>query len=273
MFPTLSFSSLSSNRSLLLVVMLLSMILLTIWIDYLYTFFQGTRFYISESLLFSTYWFLYLPFVALLTYLKKKILKKNQYVLLTTMVIALHLLTYPMLVWGLSAALFSHTFSYLPTLQYALSAYFITSLVIYSFGTAFLHFFHQQRLNNKRSAFRETNFLQSLTVSINQQKKVIPVHEIAYFSANPPYINLHHSTKIYLFTGTLKSLEEQLDPNEFIRVHKSTIVNRSMILSFQSRHNGDYDIHLSEGSCLRLSRNYVRKFHSSFTPFHRLSLK
>ena len=59
---------------------------------------------------------------------------------------------------------------------------------------------------------------------------------------------------------TLGKIQEELQSDQFIRIHKSTIVNIQQIASFRSRQNGDYDIVLKDQTLLRLSRNYASDF-------------
>lgn len=55
--------------------------------------------------------------------------------------------------------------------------------------------------------------------------------------------------------NSLKHIIKRL-PENFKRIHKSTIVNVDYISEFKSRGNGDYDVIMNDGSVLRLSRNY-----------------
>lgn len=116
--------------------------------------------------------------------------------------------------------------------------------------------------------------ISSILISDNNFKKILlQVDDILYFSANSPYVNINHSSKKYLHTETLKSLEAQLDNKQFIRIHKSFIVNLSKITSIRSRQNGDYDITLSDNTVLRVSRNYAKDFKSGFSEIHHLAIK
>lgn len=118
-----------------------------------------------------------------------------------------------------------------------------------------------------------TNFLISLIVSdINNQKIVIDTKEILYFSANSPYINIHHQTKKYLYTGTLRNMENRLDTSTFIRIHRSYIINLSKVDLYTSRQNGDYDLKLSDGTELRVSRNYAAAFKTALDKHSRLTI-
>ena len=58
----------------------------------------------------------------------------------------------------------------------------------------------------------------------------------------------------------MQSLETKLDPEKFVRVHRSVIVNVEKIKEIYPRSNGDQDLVLQNGQKLMLSRNYRDKF-------------
>jgi hypothetical protein len=246
-------------------------ILITLGLDYMYSKFQGSSFYISESLLFGSYWLLFFPLLRLQLKLIQQAKKLWINLLIVCLTSSLHLLIYPILVWFISKAFYYHTFAFLQTLHYGLTEYLLNSVIIYS-STAFLVIVYKNKPQYKKAL--ERNFISSIIVSdINNKKVVIEINDILYFSANSPYINIHHKTKTFLYTETLKSLENQLDNNQFIRIHKSFIINIDQVASYQSKGNGDYNLILKDDVSLRMSRNYVPRFKSLFEKRHRLTTK
>ena len=93
---------------------------LTIILDLLHSKFQGTSFYVSESFLFSSFWWLFLPLIYGQFVFSNLSKKKIDFILLTTIPIATHLFTYPAVVWLISKLFFSHTFEYWQTFNYEL---------------------------------------------------------------------------------------------------------------------------------------------------------
>jgi len=95
------------------------------------------------------------------------------------------------------------------------------------------------------------------TISIKEGTKItlILINEIVFLQAAGNYVTICTDAKKYLHKETLQSLEEKL-PGEFVRVHKSTIVNTIYIAEFHSLYNGDYLVKLKNGKEVRLSRNY-----------------
>jgi two-component system, LytTR family, response regulator LytT len=248
-------------------------------LDYFYTLFQKSSFYISESVLFSSYWLLFIPIVSLLLKSIGKTEKSTLNLSLTSAAVMLHLIIYPALIWILSKTFYNHTFPYWQTFNFGISAYFIKTVIIYGCCLAtytILDNKNSQQPNNHQNneGTSKQNFIKTIVVSDNNSKKlVLALNEVFYFSANPPYVNIHHLHKKYLYTETLKSLEDQLNDKEFVRIHKSHIVNLNKIVSIQSRQNGDYDVTLSDDTILRVSRNYATRFKSRFAKQHQLSTK
>lgn len=265
--------------SLVVSLCLLGMVVANVILDYLFTLFQNSAFYISESLLFSSYWILYLPLLLLLLKLTKRTENIGLKLAFTGSVIAIHLIVYPALVWILSEIFYYHTFAYWQTFNFGLSAYFIKSVLVYGFSLLTFSAFNKrinssQIINGVKAENKQQNFINSILISdSNNIKSVLAVNDILYISANSPYVNIHHISKKYLHNETLKSLENQLNGKQFVRVHKSHIVNINKILSIQSRQNGDYDITLSDNTILRVSRSYTRKFKSKFSEQHQLTIK
>lgn len=272
--------NLIDNRKRIIVALfcLMALAIVTVALDLLFSKIQNTSFYLSESLLFSTYWLLFFPLLSLQLKLNSRTKKISFYLLITALVIVLHLLIYPAMIWLLSLAFYDHTFLYAQTFSFGVSEYLIKSIIIYSFAMTVIAIYKHKNLTSTIGAVGEPlsnqTFITSLIVSdINNIKVVLQTNDIFYFSANSPYINIHHSSKKFLQNQTLKSLETQLNGDQFLRIHKSCIVNIFKVVSYKSRMNGDYDITLSDDTQLRLSRNYLQNFKSAMESAQRLRVE
>jgi two-component system, LytTR family, response regulator len=82
------------------------------------------------------------------------------------------------------------------------------------------------------------------------------IDEIDWIEAAGNYVRLHAGKEEYLYRETMTKLEEQLNPDRFARVHRSTIVNIERIKELQPWFRGDYMILLRDNSKLLLSRTY-----------------
>jgi hypothetical protein len=89
---------------------------------------------------------------------------------------------------------------------------------------------------------------------------LIKPEQIDWLEACGNYVNLHVAGRIYPFRGTMKSMADILDKNDFIRIHRSYIVNHNQIKSIEPLDSGDAKIELNEGRKLPFSRRYRAEF-------------
>ena len=236
---------------------------------------QGSSFYLSESLLFSTFWLLFFPGILLGIRIASPALSAWFVAIGTVASIAIHLLVYPAWVWLLSFCFYDHAFSYWQTMQYAVSQYAVTLICTYGLAYTTLFFLHKKSTGPQSSEqVQELEPYAPVTMVVTDSGNrtiALLLQEIFYFSANPPYVTVHHQQKKYLHTATLKSLETALKDYHFVRIHKSTVVNMTHVKHYRSRLNGDYDLTLTDESVLRVSRNYAARFKTAFAQHHQLT--
>jgi two-component system LytT family response regulator len=87
----------------------------------------------------------------------------------------------------------------------------------------------------------------------------VPVASIQWVDAAGDYMCIHANGDTHILRGTMKELEELLDPKLFQRVHRSTIVNLRLVKSLRAHMNGEYFLMLEGGHELKLSRTYRDK--------------
>jgi two-component system LytT family response regulator len=85
---------------------------------------------------------------------------------------------------------------------------------------------------------------------------VIRAEDIEYLAAADNYVRLGTPDGTPLLRQTLKMMAEQLDPAEFVRVHRSYLVRLSAIFKLAPKVSGDYLLILRGGSRVPMSRNY-----------------
>lgn len=259
-------------------ILVLAFVILTLIQDFLRSDLNNSTFYFSESFMFSSFWWLFAPllfsqYLAVRNKNKIRLAYKASIIILPVFI---HLIAFPIIVWLLSSVFYYHTFSFQQTLRYTLSEHLYLIVLLYTIPVITFHFFTKKIKVVKVASATEveniTNqFVKAFIVSDGNKKQPIAVSEIAYFTANPPYINIHLEGKRFLKNQTLKSVILQLDPEQFIRVHKSTIVNIKMVVSYTTRLNGDYDIMMKNKTQLRVSRNFAAAFKSVFNQTHHLA--
>ena len=84
----------------------------------------------------------------------------------------------------------------------------------------------------------------------------VRVDSIDWIDAAGDYMCVHVEDDTFVLRGTMKYLEEILDPDKFVRVHRSTIVNRDRVRSLRPHRNGEYFVTLENRRELKLSRSY-----------------
>ncbi|MEA2731945.1 MAG: two-component system, LytTR family, response regulator, partial [Acetobacteraceae bacterium] len=84
----------------------------------------------------------------------------------------------------------------------------------------------------------------------------IAIENIDRLSAAGNYVEIYTGDKVHLVREPLAKLAVQLDPGEFIRVHRSHIIKLTAIAELQPLFHGDYELILRNGERLPLSRRY-----------------
>ena len=97
----------------------------------------------------------------------------------------------------------------------------------------------------------------SFSVRVGTRTVLVPVAEVERIEADGDYATLHANGKTWLVRERLHNLAMQLDPRQFHRVHRSTIVRLDMIAELRSLTNRDALLRLRDGSVLRASRTYM----------------
>jgi two-component system LytT family response regulator len=95
-----------------------------------------------------------------------------------------------------------------------------------------------------------------LMIRDRQRIRSVAVNDVDYFVAEGNYIRLHVGTQSYLVRMTLGSLERHLDSTQFVRIHRSTIVNLDRVTEIQPWSAGDYVAVLHDQRTLKVSRHY-----------------
>ena len=83
--------------------------------------------------------------------------------------------------------------------------------------------------------------------------------EVERIDAERDYVRLFVGDQTYLLLQTIAGLEEKLDPEQFIRIHRSTILRRDRIRGLRHEGLGVWSVELDDGAELRIGRTYLRK--------------
>jgi two-component system, LytTR family, response regulator len=101
-----------------------------------------------------------------------------------------------------------------------------------------------------------TTALGRLVARDGERYVLVKPQDIDWIQAAANYLRLHVGGRVHLMRGTMNDLEARLDPRQFARIHRSTIVNIDRIRDIVPEWHGDYDVTLISGEVLKLSRTY-----------------
>jgi two-component system LytT family response regulator len=88
----------------------------------------------------------------------------------------------------------------------------------------------------------------------------VPVEQILWIEAANKYVVVHTSNHHHIARQTIKNLEDNLDPQQFLRIHRSILVRKSAVRGLHPLFHGDYIVRLTNGTELTLSRNFRESF-------------
>lgn len=98
-----------------------------------------------------------------------------------------------------------------------------------------------------------------LVVKSGGKVVLVKAADIDWIEAADNYVSLHAGTDTHMLRETMNSIEARLNPKQFIRISRSTIVNLERIKELQPMFHGDYTVILRNGTRLNLSRSHREK--------------
>jgi two-component system, LytTR family, response regulator len=88
--------------------------------------------------------------------------------------------------------------------------------------------------------------------------------EIERIEAEGNYVRLYFDDRVHLLRETISSLEQQLDPKKFARIHRSSLVNLGRIRELEPIFGGRAKLVLTSGAQLTVSRRFYRQLAKIF---------
>ncbi len=89
--------------------------------------------------------------------------------------------------------------------------------------------------------------------------KIIPVSELNYLEADDDYVKLSTTEGIFHKNKTMSFFEQTLDPGQFIRIHRSYIINMAQVTKIELKEKDSYVVLLKSGIWLPVSKTgYVK---------------
>ena len=97
-------------------------------------------------------------------------------------------------------------------------------------------------------------YADQMTIRVRRRMFSLEVSDISWIQGASQYSRVHTKNGEYLLSRTLASLECELDPRRFFRIHRSAIVNASHVREVRSSGDGRYNIYLHGGQALPMGR-------------------
>ena len=110
----------------------------------------------------------------------------------------------------------------------------------------------------------QTQYLERLVIRSAGRVIFLRTDDVQWFEACANYVRLHLGKESHLMREKINVLERQLDPQKFVRVHRSSIVKIDQIKELRSSADGEHVVVLQDGSRLSMSRGYHQHFRQVF---------
>lgn len=96
-------------------------------------------------------------------------------------------------------------------------------------------------------------------VKVGTRIQVVRTQDIDWIAAAGDYVEFHSKGRCYLLHETMNSIQQKLDPQQFLRIHRSRIVRLDLIQEAQTIDNREYRVRLTDGSEHRSGRTYASR--------------
>jgi two-component system, LytTR family, response regulator len=97
-----------------------------------------------------------------------------------------------------------------------------------------------------------------LLITTDNRTILIPISDVELIQAADKHVKIFMRDCSYLTRASLRSIENRLDKPRFVRVHRSAIVNVERIVELRALLHGDYEVVLSRGTRVTVSRRFRR---------------
>lgn len=117
-----------------------------------------------------------------------------------------------------------------------------------------------RRLCSSVSSAGGSQWLSRLSIKDDERILFVPVDEIIWIEAANKYVVIHTAMGTHISRQTIQGLEDQLNPREFVRTHRSTLARKAAVRGLHPLFHGDYIVKLVNGAEVTLSRSFRGSF-------------
>jgi len=107
-------------------------------------------------------------------------------------------------------------------------------------------------------------YLRQMSFKDKSGRWFIDLNEVDVITADDHYLSVRRGGRVHLIRGSIRALQSELDPDAFMRIHRSILVRIASIRALHRRRCGDYAIELKDGSTAPVSRRYHEAIRACF---------
>jgi two-component system LytT family response regulator len=112
----------------------------------------------------------------------------------------------------------------------------------------------------------EQRLIRRFVVRSGSRIAFVRASDVDWIDVADNYLRLHVSGREHLVRETMKSVESRLQPEAFVRVHRSVIINLDRVESVEPHAHGEYVVTMKDGVRLRTSRSYSERLRRVLRP-------
>ena len=109
-------------------------------------------------------------------------------------------------------------------------------------------------------------FLDRIAFRVDERLLIVPVSDVDRIEADDNYLNVYTARRRYRVRGRLGALEPQLDPRQFVRIHRSTIVALDRVVEVQPWFRGELIVVLRDGTKCKVGGSHRAALLSLISP-------
>ena len=145
------------------------------------------------------------------------------------------------------------------TWQYAVSGSFNFSLVLLVWSLLFLFLTEAPLFSAAKPVFPS-----ALTVDDQRGQRMVELSKVAVIRSAGDYVELSHEGRTDLRRGYISDLEQQLDPGQFVRIHRSLMINRAHVRDVIKKPKGQFEFDLGDAGCVTSGRSFEQAVTAAF---------
>ncbi|GGI57599.1 DNA-binding response regulator [Winogradskyella haliclonae] len=115
-------------------------------------------------------------------------------------------------------------------------------------------------IEQRENKLKDTHALQSIPIKLGNKISFLKIKDIKYITASGYYAEIYSEEKKHLIRRSLANLILEINNDNFIRIHRSTIINLEYMYEIINSSFGEMDVKMKDGKLFRISKSYKKDF-------------